>query len=75
MSNQTKSALFFSASVVVAALVAIAAAVGVVEALLFAAFVASAAILASIVAVSLDVRYPEEYQPVRVSWREHRGRN
>ncbi|WP_156459997.1 hypothetical protein [Mesorhizobium sp. Root157] len=72
MSNQTKSALFVVASVVVAALIAIAATVGVLESLLFAGFTASVAIMATMVAVSLDARYPEEYQPVRVSWRERR---
>lgn len=74
MNNQTKSAVFTVASVVVAALIAIAATVGVFEMLLSAAFTASVAVMATMVAVSLDVRYPEEYQPVRASRREHRDR-
>lgn len=74
MNNQTKSAVFTVASVVVVALIAIAATVGVFEMLLSAAFTASVAVMATMVAVSLDVRYPEEYQPVRASRREHRDR-
>lgn len=59
MNNQTKSAVFTVASVVVVALIAIAATVGVFEMLLSAAFTASVAVMATMVAVSLDVRYPE----------------
>lgn len=74
MSDQTRPAVFTVASVIVAALIAIALTVGVFEMLLFAAFAAFVAVMATMVAVSLDVRYPEEYQPVRASRREYRDR-
>jgi hypothetical protein len=68
--NRDKTVIFLMISVVVAALFAVAATIGVFEMLLFAAFAASFAIVGAMIAVTLNLDHHKQQVLVRVSSRE-----